>query len=92
MPEALLREGRFDRHFRISINDQDDLLEMIRGFAKDAMIELSETDENELVELFFHLNASFIRAVFNNSSLRYGNKCTITDIINTADFLRTGFI
>lgn len=92
MPEALLREGRFDRHFRTSINDQDDLLEMIRGFAKDAMIELSETDENELVELFFHLNASFIRAVFNNSSLRYGNKCTITDIINTADFLRTGFI
>lgn len=92
MPEALLREGRFDRHFRTSINNQDDLLEVIRGFSKDTMIKLSENDENELVELFFHLSVSFIKAVFNNASLRYKDKCTINDIINTSDFLKTGFI
>ena len=92
MPEALLREGRFDRHFGTFINNQDDLLEIIRGFSKEAGISLSENDENELVEIFSRYSASFIRAVFNNASLRFGEKWSISDIINTADFLRTGFI
>lgn len=92
MPEALLREGRFDRHFRTSIYNKDDLTEIIRGFAKDAGLTINETDENELIEVFYHNNASFIRAVLNNASLRYKDKCTIADIVNTSDFLKTGFI
>jgi len=92
MPEALHREGRFDRHFRTSINNKDDLADIIKGFCKDAGITISETDENELMEVFYHSNASFIRAVLNSASLRYKDECTISDIVNTSDFLRTGFI
>lgn len=92
MPDALLREGRFDRHFNTIVNNQSDLLEIINGFSKDAGIKLNENDEVELMETFYHWPASFIKSVFNNVSLRYSNTWTIKDIINTADFLRTGFI
>lgn len=92
MPNALLREGRFDRHFNTVVNNESDLLEIIKGFSNDAGIKLNENDEVELVETFYHWPSSFIKSVFNNVSLRYKDAWTISDIINTADFLKTGFI
>lgn len=92
LPEALLREGRFDRHFYLRINDNDDLEEIIKGFSKDAGIKLTENDVSELLEILYHRSASTIRSIFNNAALRYGQNCTISQIVNTADFIKTGFI
>lgn len=92
LPEALLREGRFDRHFWLRSCEQKDLEEMILGFSRDAGLKLSNDDIFELSDIFHGYPANTIRAVFNSVSLRYGSECTITDIINTFDFRKTGFI
>lgn len=92
LPDALLREGRFDRRFCVSVEGKDDLLDMIKGFSKDAGIALDEANYDELIDVFTLHSASFIRATFNNAALRFGDKCNVSDIINVADFLDTGFI
>lgn len=92
IPEALRRPGRFDRHLQLFISDDSDLLDVIRGFSTDAGIKLNENDETELLETFYHCTPSYIKFVFNNVALRFNHKWTIADIINTADFLETGFL
>lgn len=91
LPEALIREGRFDRHFFIG-NTDGEMEDIIRSFAKDSNIELSNEDIMELAICFDICTTGEIKAIFNNASLRYGNKCTIDDIINTSDYLRTGYM
>ena len=92
LPEALLRDGRFDRKFRVSTIDKDDFRSIILGFSKQAGLVLSQNEVDELVDDLFSYSPSEIKSIFNNVALRYGDKTTIDDIYNTADFLSTGFI
>lgn len=89
-PKALLREGRFDRQIQVFLKDKEDVLEVIKGFAQDASLSLSENEMAELLEVFHHWTPSAIRAVLNDASLRYGKEATIDQIIHTADFIDTG--
>jgi len=91
IPEALLREGRFDRKFGVCPTDKKDFKEMIKGFAIDTGLNLTSEDITELTEDLFRYPVSTIRATFNNVSLRYGSDCTIDDILNIVDFISTGF-
>ena len=91
MPDALIREGRFDRHFYIGITDGE-MEEIIKAFSTDAKIKLTEEEISELSQSLNYYSTGEIKAIFNNASLRYGDECTIDNIINTADFLKTGFI
>lgn len=91
LPDALIREGRFDRHFYIG-NTDGEMEDIIRLFSKDANINLSDEDIMELAMCFDICTTGEIKAIFNNASLRYGDNCTIDDIINTADFLKTGYM
>lgn len=92
LPEALLREGRFDRHFKLTIDNYKDLEDVIRGFALNAGVKLNDNDVLELLDALYHCSPSEIKALFNNVSLRYGKDCLINDIIDTIDFRKTGFI
>ncbi len=91
MPDALIREGRFDRHFYIGITDGE-MEDIIRSFSTDAKIILTEEEILELSQCLNYYSTGEIKAIFNNASLRYGDDCTIDNIINTADFLKTGYI
>ena len=92
LPEPLLREGRFDRKFKIRPNEKNDFQEIVKGFSLTSGLKLTEDEISELAEYLRHYSVSTIRATFNNASLRYGNSCTINDILNTIDFIETGFI
>lgn len=92
MPEALLREGRFDRLFQMRTESDEDLEEMIRGFSLDAGLYLKEDEVSELIESFAGYSPSTIRGIFNNAALRFGDHCCFDNIIDTALFLKTGFI
>ncbi len=90
LSEALLREGRFDRHFNLNLYKNEDVLDVIRGFSRKLKIQLNSEDEEELVELFKFNSPSSIKAVFNNVYLRFGKKPTLDNIIDIFDFLFTG--
>lgn len=92
MPEALLREGRFDRHFLVEVSEDKDIEEMVRGFSRDAGIKLNEDDVSELAHSFFHYSPSEIRGAFNNAALRFGESASVENILDAALFLKTGFL
>ena len=90
LPEALVREGRFDRHFYIG-NTNDDIDEIIKHLALDSGLSLQEDEVTELSMLFRYTRISQIKSTFNNVRLRYGNNYNIDNIISTRDHLRTGY-
>lgn len=91
LPEALIREGRFDRHFFIG-KTSDDIKEIITSFAGDVGITLNQDDLMELTMVLEYFRTSEIKAIFNNVALRYGNNYTIDGIIDVINALRTGFV
>ena len=91
LPEELIREGRFDRHFYIN-SVYEEINDVLRCFAKDAGIKLSDDDFSELEYHLDRYKAGELKAIFNNAALRYGSCVTVDDIIDTADFLKTGNI
>lgn len=48
LPNALLREGRFDRKFRVSPNDKNDFKEIIKGFSSNVGFNFND---DEILEL-----------------------------------------
>lgn len=90
IPDELKREGRFDRHYYVGMIE--DINEIIRSFSNDVGIVLNDNEIYELGTLLDYYSICEIKAVFNNAVLRYGSKCTIDDIIDIADFLKTGFV
>ena len=92
LPNALLREGRFDRKFRVSPNDKNDFKEIIKSFSCNVGFNFNDDEILELSNDLCGYSISTIRATFNNAFLRYGNKCTINNILNTIDFINTGYI
>ena len=92
LPEALLRDGRFDRKFKVNTRDKKDIEDIIVGFSKMAGLNLGQYEIDELVDDLFFYSANEIRSIFNNVSLKYGDKATVNDVLNTADFLATGYV
>lgn len=92
LPESLLREGRFDRKFKICPKDKDDLKEIIKGFSLDSNLSLNDDEISELIDYLSQYSISAIKAAFNNISLRYGTSFNVNDILNAIDFIQTGFI
>ena len=92
LPNALLREGRFDRKFRVSPNDKNDFKEIIKGLSSNVGFNFNDDEILELSNDLCGYSISTIRATFNNAFLRYENKCTINNILNTIDFINTGYI
>lgn len=92
LPEPLLREGRFDRKFKVHPSDKNDFQEIIKGFSLNCGLNLTDDEMLELADNFRNYSVSTIRATLNSASLRYGNSCTINDILNCIDFIETGFI
>ena len=92
LPNALLREGRFDRKFRVSPNDKNDFKEIIKGFSCNVGLNFNDDEILELSNDLCGYSISTIRSTINNAFLRYGNKCTINNILNTIDFINTGYI
>lgn len=91
LPEALVRPGRFDRHFKLLVKSKKDLKEIIIKFLNEYKIDLSESDITELMQIFNNDPVCFIKSALSNASLRFGNKCTIDNIIYTIDFFNTGY-
>lgn len=91
LPEALVRPGRFDRHFNLLVKSKKDLKEIIIKFLNEYKIELNESDITELMQIFKNDTVCFIKSVLSNTSLRFGNECTIDNIIYTIDFFNTGY-
>ena len=93
IPEALLREGRFDRKFEIgAIEDLEDAKEMILGFLNNINLTVSE---NELESLCFYLQDNppvMIKSILSNYMLRFGNKLTLKNLARIIDYLDTGYI
>ena len=92
LPEPLLREGRFDRKFKVHPNNKSDFQEIIKGFSLNCGLNLTDDEILELADNFSNYSVSTIRATLNSASLRYGNSCTINDLLNSVDFIDTGFI
>lgn len=92
IPEAILRDGRFDRKFKVSTYNKEDFRLLIDGFARDADLHFNETEIEELVDELYRYSVSTVRSIMNNASLRFGSNCSVKEIMNTADFLNTGFI
>ena len=90
IPEPLKREGRFDRRFSVELNEEEEVKEAIEGFLATAGIGLSEDEVLELVDSFRFKAASQIRASINMASLRYGDACTMDNIIDSSYFLDWG--
>lgn len=91
LPEALVRPGRFDRHFNLLIKSKKDLKEIIIKFLNEYKIDLNESDIAELMQIFKNDSVCFIKSALSNASLRFGNECTIDNIIYTIDFFNTGY-
>ena len=92
LPEPLLREGRFDRKFKIYPIDKNDFLAIVKGFSLSSGLVLTDDEIVEVADYLRYYPVSMIRATFNNASMRYGKECTIDDILNTIDFIKTGFV
>lgn len=92
IPEPLVREGRFDRHIKVSLKDEADIEEVIRGFAKDLKLDISDDDVSELVDVFAYRSPSIIRASLNDSYLRYGKTIKAENVIKSLDFIKYGYV
>lgn len=92
LPESLLREGRFDRKFKICPKDKNDFNEIIKGFSLDCKLSLNDDEISEITDYLSQYSISSVKAAFNNASLRYGPSSSVNDILNALDFIQTGFI
>lgn len=92
LPEALLREGRFDRKFKVSCNDKEDFKEIIEKFLLDRNLKFDENEKYELIEELLGYSISKTKSIFDFASLKYGDSCSLDDIFNTVDYLDSGYI
>ena len=91
IPSALLREGRFDRKIRVDAANEE-VLDMVKGFANDFGLNFSESDYELLSQEFTYEQPSVIKSTLSNAYLRYGQDCTYEQVLKTKDYLRTGFV
>lgn len=91
LPEALLREGRFDKKYLIDKNYNDTLL-----FIKNTFNRLNlKFKENEIEVVSNHLSLfSFatIKSIINQAYLEHRNNLNVNDIIRVADLNISGLI
>ncbi len=92
LPEALLREGRFDRKFKVLCNDKVDFKDIIEKFSLDRNLIFNENEKYELIEELFGYSISKIKSIFNFASLKYGTSCSLDNILDTVDYLDTGYL
>lgn len=92
IPEPLVREGRFDRHMEISLSDEKDVEDVIRGFTKDLGLTISDDDICELIDVFAYRSPSIIRASLNDSYLRHGKSIKAEHVIKSLDFIKYGYV
>jgi len=92
IPEALLREGRFDRQFRIALNGPKETEEAVRGFLLAAGLSIKEEDIPELIDEFDGETPIHIASSINGAALRKGDECDIDDIIDSSYFLHRGIM
>lgn len=90
IPEALLREGRFDRCFNVELQGKEETEEVVRGFLSLVHLAIDETDIYDLVDEFYRCPPIHIRSAINGALLRKGKECTAHDIIDSSYFLQCG--
>ncbi len=90
IPEALKREGRFDRRFEIYLRNENEVREVVEGFLAEAGLSVDADGVDELVGDFRYQAPSHIRAAINSAALRYGDSCSIEEILDVAHFIALG--
>ena len=92
LPDALLREGRFDRKFRIEICNKNEIKEILNSLIKVRGFKLNEYEIDELSQHFRYESISLMKSIFNSVYFRYGKNAKIDDFINEYIFNDTGNI
>lgn len=92
LPDALLREGRFDRKFKIEIHDKKELEEILNNLIKIRGFNLNQNEIDELSQHLKYQSVSSIKSIFNSVYFRYGLNAKIDDFINEYLFNDTGEI
>lgn len=94
LPDSLIRDGRFDRKFKIEISSEKELKVIVRKMLKDHNFLICDNEEEieELTLHFEHASVSQIKSVCNSVFLRNGKNATLEDFINEIYFIKTGFI
>ena len=90
IPEALLREGRFDRCFNVELQGKEEIKEVVKGYLSSTNMSLNEGDINDLADEFYRCPPIHIRSAINGALLRKGKECTVDDIIDSSYFLQFG--
>ena len=92
LPSSLLREGRFDRKFNITIGNNKELKEIISRLLELRGFKLDENEIGELALNFRYESIAMIKSVFNNVYFRYGSNPKVDDFISEINFMDSGYI
>lgn len=79
----IIREGRFDRRFKVDIHDEESIKTIISKLLEDHNFEIIN-DKEGVEELILHLkydSISKIKSILNSVYLRYGKNAILDDFI-----------
>lgn len=92
LPDALLREGRFDRKFCIDVEDKKDNKEILEKLLKEREFNINEYELEELNLQLFGEPISKIKSLLNSVCFRYGKSASIDDFLKEYSFNESGHI
>ena len=90
-PEALLREGRFDKKYLIDKNYNDTLLFVKNTFDK-LNLKFKECEIEVVANHFSSFSFARIKSIINQAYLEYRNNLSVNGIIRVADINVSGLI